>query len=137
MSKTFLDTNVIVYANDGRDLVRQRRDIECAAGLMRAGTGVSSSQVMQEYASVALSRLGQKGDVVQRQLALLEALEVIPVTPDIVRRSVEVAGFYRITFWDACILAAAEKSGCTELLSEDLNSGQFYSGIRVVNPFTS
>ena len=50
-------------------------------------------------------------------------------------RGIELKTLYKINFWDACILAAAETSKCEILLSEDLNTGQFYSGIRVQNPF--
>ena len=43
---------------------------------------------------------------------------------------------YNISFWDACIVTAAEHANCDVILSEDLNTGQFYSGIATENPFT-
>ncbi len=42
---------------------------------------------------------------------------------------------FQVSYWDAAIIAAARASGCTEVLSEDLNDGQDYGGLRVVNPF--
>ena len=42
---------------------------------------------------------------------------------------------YGIQFYDALIVAAAEANGCDEILTEDLNDGQTYCGIRAVNPF--
>ncbi|MBL3589229.1 MAG: PIN domain-containing protein [gamma proteobacterium endosymbiont of Lamellibrachia anaximandri] len=136
MSKIFLDTNIIVYANDARDVEKQKRSLEIVAEHMRSGTGVISTQVLQEYAHVALNKLHQRQDVVLRQLVLLEGLEVIQQSPALIRRSVEIKTSYQISFWDACIISAAEHAKCDVILSEDLNNGQFYSGIAMKNPFT-
>lgn len=135
MSRTFIDTNVVVYANDLRDAGKQKQAIALIRDALSRGTGVISTQVLQEYASVALGKLGQRQDTVLRQLALLERLHVVPQTPAIVRRAVELHGLYRIAFWDAAIVAAAESGGCSRILSEDLNAGQFYGTLVVENPF--
>jgi predicted nucleic acid-binding protein len=135
MKKAFFDTNVIVYANDARDPQKQAAAIDFVAEAIRTAGGVISTQVLQEYAVVATGKLGQAPDVVLRQLRLLESLEVILVTPALIRRSLELQSRYQIDFWDASILAAAEHANCTVLLSEDLNPGQLYAGVRVENPF--
>lgn len=135
MSRDFIDTNVVVYANDMRDAVKQQRAVALIVDALRSGNGVVSTQVLQEYASVALGKLGQRQDVVLRQLALLERLHVVPQTPALVRRAVELRGLYGIAFWDAAIVAAAEHGGCDRILSEDLNAGQFYGAVAVANPF--
>ena len=136
MSKVFIDTNVVVYANDARDPVRQQRAVEVVSETIRSGSGVVSTQVLQEYAAVAAGKLGQGLDAILRQLHALEALEVVAVDAALIRRSVEMAERYRISHWDACILAAAEAARCGTLLSEDLNPGQLYADTRVVNPFS-
>ena len=136
MSKKFLDTNIIVYANDARNEGKQKRSLEIVAENMRSGTGVISTQVLQEYAHVALNKLHQRQDVILRQLVLLEGLEVIRQSPALIRRSVEIKTSYQVSFWDACIISAAEHAKCDVILSEDLNSGQFYSGIAMKNPFS-
>lgn len=135
MTKAFIDTNVLIYANDARDKVKQKRALGVVAEHMRLGTGVISTQVLQEYAHVALNKLHQRQDVILRQLVLLEELEVVQQSPVLIRRSVEIKASYQIGFWDACIISAAEYAKCNIILSEDLNSGQFYSGIAMVNPF--
>ena len=66
---------------------------------------------------------------------VLSCIEVVNQTPRIVARAVEIKSLYGISLQDAMIVAAAEKSGCGELLSEDLNDGQVYAGVRVRNPF--
>ena len=135
MILTFIDSNVIVYANDARDPQKQQVALSVVGDAIRSGTGVISTQVLQEYANVALGKLAQRQDVVLRQLALLERLQVVSQTPVLVRRAVELRGLYGISFWDASIVAAAESRDCHKIFSEDLNAGQFYGGVSVVNPF--
>ena len=133
--KTFLDTNLIVYANDSRVPEKQARAIEVVTRAMREGTGVISTQVMQEYAVVAGSKLHQNPDTILRQLILLETLEVVQITPALIRRGLELKFRYQIDYWDASILAAAEHAQCSRLLTEDLNPGQLYATLRIENPF--
>jgi predicted nucleic acid-binding protein len=124
-----------MYANDSRDQRKQSVSLDLVTQYLLAGTGVISSQVLQEYASVAVTKLHQHIAVVTHQLHLLESLRVVLVDATLVRRALELHQLYQISFWDAQILAAAEKAGCDTLLSEDLNPGQFYAGMRCVNPF--
>ncbi len=133
--KAFLDTNLIVYANDARVPEKQARAIEVVTGAMRDGSGVVSTQVMQEYAVVAGSKLHQDPDTTLRQLLLLESLEVVEITPALIRRGLELQFRYQIDYWDASILAAAEHAQCDVLLTEDLNPGQLYAAVRTENPF--
>jgi predicted nucleic acid-binding protein len=42
---------------------------------------------------------------------------------------------WKISLWDALILAAARASGASELVTEDLNQGRDYGGVRAINPF--
>jgi predicted nucleic acid-binding protein len=134
--KSFLDTNLVVYANDARDPQKQARAIEVITREMQDGTGVISTQVMQEYAVIAGSKLHQDADTILRQLSLLESLEVVQITPALIRRGLELQFRYQINYWDASILAAAEKAQCSRLLTEDLNPGQLYATVRIENPLT-
>jgi len=135
VNKVFLDTNLIVYANDARDAQKQARAIELVHATMREGTGVISTQVMQEYAVVAHGKLRQDPDAILRQLLLLESLEVVQITSALIRRALELQFRYQIDYWDASILAAAEYARCHVLWSEDLNPGQLYATVHVENPF--
>ena len=135
MNKIFIDTNIIIYANNKRVIKKQKRALEIVKLLMKNRTGTISTQVLQEYAFVAINKLKQSQDVVLRQLKLLESFEVIYQSPVQIRRAVEIKHLYKIGFWDACIISNAEHANCNEIYSEDLNAGQFYSGIQIVNPF--
>lgn len=130
----FIDTNLIVYANDRRDKAKQASALAVVRKAIREGSGIISVQVLQEYANTALTKLGQEPTVVLRQLALLESMRVVCPDARMVSRAVELKSLYQISFWDASILAAAESTGCSRLLTEDLNDGQMYGSIRVMNP---
>lgn len=135
MKRAFIDSNIIVSANDCQAGPKQSLAIQVVKDRMRDQTGVISTQVMQEYANVAIGKLNQDCSVVLRQLRLLERLSLSPITPQTTRRAVELLELYGISFWDANIIASAEAAGCDVILSEGLNTGQYYAGMEVVNPF--
>ena len=137
MQKCFIDTNVVVYANDRNAAEKQSVAVHLITALMRRRNSYVSIQVLQEYANTALGKLNQEPSIVLRQLKLLESLSVIVPSPKMVRRAVEVRNAYQIAFWDAAIVAAAESADCDIILSEDLNTGQYYAGVEVVDPFVS
>ena len=132
---TFLDTNIAVYAVDSHD----SRKHEIAADLIDAavsGEGFRiSAQVLFEFANICQKKLGCTAQEVLKLLDGLGAVETVNQTPQIVARAVEIKALYGISLQDSMIVAAAEKSGCAELLSEDLSDGQVYAGVRVRNPF--
>jgi predicted nucleic acid-binding protein len=69
---------------------------------------------------------------------VIERLSVLPVVPldlPLVQRAVSTCQRYQISYWDGLIIAAAERADCTRIFSEDLNAGQSYNGIPLVNPF--
>ena len=132
---TFLDTNIAVYAVDSHD----SRKHEIAADLIDAAvSGVGfriSAQVLFEFANICQKKLGCTAQEVLKLLDGLGSVETVNQTPQIVARAVEIKALYGISLQDSMIVAAAEKSGCAELLSEDLSDGQVYAGVRVRNPF--
>lgn len=134
MTKVFLDTNILVYSVDRRDLAKHERAQDLVDLCMRDGSGVISTQVLQEFASVALTKLLQKPDVVRAELLLLESLEVVQVTPGLIRRALDLHILHQINYWDGAILAAAEAARCSRLWSEDFTPGSLYGLLRVENP---
>ena len=132
---TFLDTNIAVYAVDSHD----SRKHEIAADLIDAavsGEGFRiSAQVLFEFADICQKKLGCTAQEVLKLLDGLGSVETVNQTPQIVARAVEIKALYGISLQDSMIVAAAEKSGCAELLSEDLSDGQVYAGVRVRNLF--
>jgi predicted nucleic acid-binding protein len=132
--RCFVDTNIVVYANDGAHRAKQQRAIEVIAGLMRRRACVVSTQVLQEYACTALGKLGQAPAAVLRQVALFERQEVVQNSPGTLRRAIELRAVHALSFWDALIVAAAEEADCDVLLSEDMGDGQTFGRVRVADP---
>lgn len=134
MNKIFLDTNILVYTVDRSGPMKYARARAALESFKRDSLGVISTQVLQEFAAVALSKLSQSEEVVIQELMLFENFEVVPSTPSLIRRGVELRKKHQLHFWDATILAAAEHAGCEVLYSEDFQAGTTYGNVRVENP---
>jgi predicted nucleic acid-binding protein len=134
VSRIFLDTNILVYVFDLRDPQKQAKAHELVRSIIHRQAGIISTQVLQEFASVALSKLHHSIETVIHELIILESLEVIEVTPKLIRQGLELLKRYKIHFWDAILLAAAEEARCDELYSEAFPAGAIYGTLRVVNP---
>lgn len=133
--KSFIDTNIVVYANDRSDPDKQARSISVVEKLIRSGGGVISTQVLMEYTAVAVRKLGQTRDAIARQTGILEKLEVVLVTGELIRTGHQLAEEHQISIWDGVILAAASMARCDRIISEDFDPARRYAGIPVVNPF--
>lgn len=132
----FLDTNVLLYAYDASDREKQK----VAQDLVRkalAGEMLVSTQVLTEFSATLLHKISPPAPIkhLAAILDVLAPIRVILADRDIVRRAAEAHATYGIHFYDGMIVAAAERGGCQRILSEDLNRGQRYFGIAVVNPF--
>jgi predicted nucleic acid-binding protein len=74
-------------------------------------------------------------DEVKRILDILASIPLVTPDGELVRRAVEAHAAYGIHFYDGMIVAAAERGDCEKIWSEDLNAGQKYFGVTVVDPF--
>jgi predicted nucleic acid-binding protein len=132
----FLDTNVLVYAYDVSNPKKQN----IAQKLLRKaldGDLIISTQVLAEFAATLLYKLTPPVPA-HDVIALLDAFAPIrTISPDseTVRRAAEAHLKYRLHFSDGMIVAAAERAGCEQIWSEDLNPGQKYFGVTIANPF--
>ena len=134
----FVDTNILLYAaavNAGND-AKQR----AASVLLREHDLALSVQVLQEF-YVQATRPNRTAAMYHEEAALfmqsLLHLPVQPVTLQVFHTALDYRQRFRLSYWDSAILAAAKLSGCDTLLTEDLNPGQDYDGVRAINPFTS
>jgi len=135
MNKVFLDTNLIVYANDTRDAQKQARAIELITTAMREGTGVISTQVMQEFYVAATRKLSADPLYVKEIIHSLMHFEVVSIGPTLINEAIDNSILQRISFWDALIVVAAESAKCSEIWSDDLSDGQIIRGVKIGNPF--
>ena len=136
-AKFFVDTNVLVYAASNAAADQARRDL--ALELLDRSDLALSAQVLAEFYSVATSKakLNMAHDDAVVLLQSLARIPVCPITRELVMEAVELRQRCQISYWDAAIIAAAKQMGCTAVYSEDLNPGQSYDGVTVIDPFAA
>ena len=132
----FFDTNVLVYAATKQDARKGEiaREIISHA-LIVNHDGCISTQVLAEFANTMIGKLHHDKESIDGFIDYYRELLATDVTIDLVRRAMAVKEEYGLQFYDALIVATAEKLGCHEIVTEDLNPDQTYCGMAVVNPF--
>jgi predicted nucleic acid-binding protein len=133
--RSFFDTNVLVYADDKAVPAKQRRSVELVAEHRRAGTGVVSLQVLQEYFVNATRKLGIEASLARRKVELLAEFDVAAPDVNDILAAIDLHRLHKFSFWDALILRSAKQAGCRVLLSEDLQGQRAVDGVQLVNPF--
>jgi predicted nucleic acid-binding protein len=135
--RSFLDTNVLVYADDSAAPAKQQRAIELVSDHRRARTGVVSLQVLQEYFVTVTRKLHLDARIARRKVELVAEFDV--AAPDVgdILAAIDLHRLHGINFWDALIIRSAKQAGCSVLLSEDMQGHREIEGVRVVNPFSA
>ena len=132
----FLDTNIFIYAAGDQDARKKRIALDLIRHALEENRdAVISLQVMQEFTNVMLTRSMATAEQIEKWYSYMHRLVASEVTSDMIRNAIEIRNGYRIQYYDAIIIAAAEKYGCSEIVTEDLNDGQLYRGMMAVNPF--
>jgi predicted nucleic acid-binding protein len=131
----FIDTNIMVYADDAAFPRKQAIAAALIAQRYREGDAVISSQVMQEYYNAAVNKLKIEPSIAVQRLQFFANFQVVSATPQLVIAATDLHRLRKLSFWDALILQAAITSGCDTLYSEDLNAGEIINGVKIVNPF--
>jgi predicted nucleic acid-binding protein len=133
----FVDSNVLIYAYDVTAGVKHEQARALVASLWESRYGCLSIQVLQEFYVTVTRKVTRPlaGDVAAEIVADLAAWRVhAPIVED-VKQAIATHRRYEISFWDAMVIRSAVQLGCSTLWSEDLNSGQVFEGVRVMNPF--
>jgi predicted nucleic acid-binding protein len=135
-AEVFVDTNVFLYAIDEEPSSNKKR-IRAQHLLLTERWGWSI-QVAAEFFVNAVSPKRPFRLTPSDAAAFLEtwlSYPTLPLTADLVRHAIAIHQRFQLSYWDAAIIAAASRLGCQIIYSEDLNHGQEYEGVRVVNPF--
>ncbi len=133
---TFVDTNVLLYAVCAGETDRAKA--EKARSLLRRDDLALSVQVLQEFYVQATRTTRTQPLTHDEAVALINLwlrFAIVPNSVPLLQNALRLKARYHIGYWDAAILAAAIGAGCSELLSEDLNPGQTYETVTVINPF--
>ena len=133
--KTFVDTNVFVYAIDRHAGAKQKRAQELLAQL--GSSIVLSSQVLQEFYVTVTRKLAKPlpPDEAERRVHELSGLDVLLIDVPIIRAAITLSRHHRLSFWDALVIGSAHARGCARLVSEDLQDGRVFGDVRIENPF--
>jgi predicted nucleic acid-binding protein len=137
-ARTFVDTNILIYAHDADAGVKQEAARAILRDLWQQRTGVLSMQVLQEfYVNVTRQIPSPLSKDTARKVVASYGVWCIETTPAEIAAAFEIEDKSRIGFWDALIVAAAVKCGATRILSEDLNAKQVIAGVSIENPFAT
>lgn len=136
--RVFVDTNLLVYAYDDSSAVKRATVLTLFHRIFRSGLGVISTQVLQELAVCLRRRVSRPLSPVEIRKIITELQqewEVFVNGPEAVLRALDLEDRFQLSFWDSLIMQAAQASFATILYTEDLNHGQTYGSVQVLNPF--
>jgi predicted nucleic acid-binding protein len=136
--KFFLDTNVFVYSFDSSAPIKSQRATQLILEAIQTRSGVVSYQVVQEFFNVALRRFNPPMTTFEAEQFLsttFRPLLSLHSSQSLYGEALRIAGRYKISWYDSLILASATEGQCEVVYSEDLQHGQRFGAVRVLNPF--
>lgn len=136
---SFVDTNILIYAEDRDAAAKHAVARDLITDLWNTGEGVLSVQVLQEF-YVNVTRKLEKPLSSSKARGIIDEYltwRVVENTGRMLLPAVDLQRSAQLSFWDALIVQAALEADCDRLYSEDLNHGQRFGSLQVVNPFAS
>lgn len=132
--RTFLDTNVLVYALDDADPVKKTTARSLLTGPVDA---VLSAQVLNEFYVTITRKLrpAVAPEIATELVRRLARLPCVAIDAQLVQLAMQAGQRWQLSHWDALVIEAARQAGCTRVLSEDLAADTNYNGLTVENPF--
>ncbi len=135
MSVEFIDTNILIYAHDGSAGAKHSKSVELLTRLVQEEAGVVSIQVLAEFYSASVKKLGMDPMEAEAVLSDLGSWTIHrPGHADLIRASL-LCRRHKLAWWDALVIHSAMELGCHILWSEDMNHGQRFGALRIQNPF--
>ncbi len=133
----FFDTNILVYALDQSDMHKKNLAIDCFSKALQNDTISLSTQVLHEFYNITTRKLRPALTAAQAQdyVKKLCAFDVIGSAASTIIAAMEIVQRYQMQWWDALILEAALRAKADVLYTEDLQHGQHFGALTVVNPF--
>ncbi len=131
--ESFLDSNVLIYAAAGKESSERKHAISRRL-VLESDFGVSG-QTLAEFCSVVRRKQLLTDAKLDEWFDLLRDFPLVAIDAALVQAGLALARRYRIGYYDAALVAAAERLGADVFYSEDLNHDQVYGSVRVVNPF--
>jgi predicted nucleic acid-binding protein len=134
--RCFLDTNILLYAHDSSAGVKHERAKALVEQLWRNRSGAISTQILQELAVNLRRKIATPlpPKAIQEMVADYLTWHVVVNDGAAILEALDLEAQYRISFWDALVVRAAQTAGARVLYSEDLSDGQRYGQVVVENP---
>lgn len=133
----FVDTNVLLYAVDDKDLGKRDRARAWMSACWTRRCGRLSTQVLNEFywnARKKFSSAMAAGDA-RAEVRRYQHWRPWVVDHATVESAWAVEVRYKLSYWDALMVASAQHQACSWLLTEDLQHGQDIDGLHILNPF--
>jgi len=137
MYKAFFDTNILAYEFDKSEHRKQALVVDLINKWRPSGQMIISTQVLQELYVVLIQKLkpALKEEIAEEIIRNYSKLDVVIIDPSLILNGIGIKRKYKISFWDALIVAAAQRAGCKILFTEDLSHRMKIADIEIVNPF--
>ncbi|MEO1785711.1 MAG: PIN domain-containing protein [Pseudomonadota bacterium] len=134
MPNAFLDTNVIIYAATGKKNEPEKQAVAQRL-LEEEDFGISVQTLNEFYSNMRKPKFSMPIDTINQWIANLLEFDCTVVDTDIFFTASRLSERFEIPYYDAALLAAAKRHGAVIFFTEDLNHGQDYDGVQVINPF--
>jgi predicted nucleic acid-binding protein len=132
--KAFFDTNILLYQMDKKNPVKREKCRSLVRRTGDSGEAVISTQVLQEFYVVATNKLHIAPVASKSIMHTFENMEIVTIGKELINEAIDASIQYKLAFWDALILVAAESAKCEILYSEDFNDSQIMRNVKVQNP---
>ena len=135
--RTFVDTNVLLYAHDASETEKQPIARALLEALWADRSGVLSTQVLQEFYVVATRKFTppMRRSEARELIALYATWSVVRVDVELILDATALEERAQLSFWDALIIEAARRGGARRVVSEDLQDGRRIAGLVIEDPF--
>lgn len=135
--KYFIDTNILVYANDRSEAEKCTRAKQLIIDGILNDNLVVSTQVLSEFYVTVTQKIKIKLPIAiaKKEIFLLKSIEIVEIDYNLIIQAINISQKQKISYWDALIIAAALKADCDTLYTEDLNPSQIINGLKIRNPF--
>jgi predicted nucleic acid-binding protein len=136
-TKVFVDTNVLVYTRDASEPEKQQQAMDWMTYLWTSQTGRLSFQVLQEFYVTVTQKLqpGMEPQSARNDVRSLFAWHPIEVGARTMQGAWVIQDRFKLSWWDALIVSAAQIAECLYILTEDLQENQVFGNVKVIDPF--
>jgi predicted nucleic acid-binding protein len=135
MTAEFIDTNILIYAEDSGMGAKHQISVDLVARLAIQDAGALSTQVLAEYYNAATKKLQMTSEEAEETIRDLSCWRIHRPSHADILSAIGLQRRFRLSWWDAMIVNSAIESGAGILWSEDLGSGQEFGKLLVRNPF--